>query len=81
MSEPPRDTAEAKARQRFIIMSAIRVFGIAQLLVGIALTRIEPYEPVIWGMGVALAVIGMLEFFFLPAIMAKRWKAGDRNKP
>lgn len=80
MSLSPRETAEKTARNRFIIMNVVRVFALAMLLVGVAITRFVPYLSVEWIVGAALAVMGLLEFFFLPAIIAKRWKAGDRAK-
>jgi uncharacterized membrane protein YhaH (DUF805 family) len=78
MNPSPREQAEARARQRFVVMTAARVFAVAQVMVGFALTRTAPDEAVIWGMGVFLAVVGLLEFFFVPALLAKRWKAADR---
>ena len=80
MSLSPRETAEKTARNRFIIMNVMRVFALAMLMVGVAITRFVPYLSVEWIVGAALAVMGLLEFFFLPAIIAKRWKAGDRAK-
>jgi hypothetical protein len=80
MSLSPREAAEKTARNRFIIMNVVRVFALAMLMVGVAITRFVPYLSVEWIVGAALAVMGLLEFFFLPAIIAKRWKAGDRAK-
>lgn len=80
MSLSPREAAEKTARNRFFIMNVVRVFALAMLMVGVAITRFVPYLSVEWIVGAALAVMGLLEFFFLPAIIAKRWKAGDRAK-
>lgn len=80
MSLSPRETAEKTARNRFMIMNVARIGGLAMLMVGVAITRFVPYSSVEWIVGAALAVMGLLEFFFLPAIIAKRWKAGDRAK-
>lgn len=80
MSLSPRETAEKAARTRFIIMNIIRVMAIAMLLVGIAITRFAPFKSLEWIFGAALAVMGMLEFFFLPAVIAKRFKALDRAR-
>lgn len=76
----PLEAAEKSARIRFIIMNIIRVMAIAMVLTGIALTRFSPYLSFVWIFGAALAVIGLIEFFFLPAIIAKRWKALDRAR-
>ena len=78
MSRSPREAAAAQARNRFVIMSAVRLFAVAQVMVGFALTRVLPDDAVIWGMGAALTVIGLFEFFFVPPLLAKRWKTADR---
>lgn len=80
MSLSPRETAEKVARTRFIIMNIIRVMAIAMLLVGIAITRFAPFKSVEWIFGAVLALMGVLEFFFLPAVIAKRFKALDRAR-
>lgn len=78
MSLSPREAAEKKARYRFFIMSFARVGGLALLLIGVAITRgAVPLSPQ-WIFGAVLAVLGLLEFFFLPPIIAKRWKAAER---
>ena len=80
MSLSPRETAEKAARTRFIVMNIIRVMDIAMLLVGIAITRFAPFKSVEWIFGAVLALMGVLEFFFLPAVIAKRFKALDRAR-
>jgi uncharacterized membrane protein YdfJ with MMPL/SSD domain len=80
MSPSPREAAEKAARTRFMIITIIRVMAVAMVLVGIAITRFSPFKSLEWMFGAALAVMGMLEFFFLPAITAKRFKALDRAR-
>lgn len=80
MSRSARDAAEAQARRRYIIMNAARIGGLGLLLLGVAITRNVLPVQLPWALGAALAVLGLLEFFFLPAIIAKRWKAGDRAR-
>ena len=80
MSPSPRETVEKTARTRFMIITIIRVMAVAMVLVGIAITRFSPFRSAEWIFGAALAVIGMLEFFVLPAITAKRFKAIDRAR-
>jgi hypothetical protein len=77
MTLPPHEPAEAEARQRYIILNAVRFSGIALVMLGLAIAR--GLLPVPWVAGAVLAVAGLLEFFFLPPIIAKRWKAGDRK--
>jgi uncharacterized membrane protein YhaH (DUF805 family) len=79
MSLSPRETAEKAARYRFIIMNVARISGLALVMFGIAMTRFSEHLSLQWIVGAALAVLGLLEFFFLPAIIAKRWKAADRK--
>ena len=78
MSQSPREIAEAQARQRYIIMNLARVGGIALVLLGLAMARYAaPLSPE-WIFGAALAVMGLIEFFFLPRMIVRRWKAGDQ---
>lgn len=77
-SRQDREADEARARNRFVMITAMRVFAVAQVMVGFAMISLFPDEAVIWGMGVFLAVVGTIEFFFLPPLLAKRWKAADR---
>jgi hypothetical protein len=77
MSRSPREAAEAQARNRYIILNAVRFSGLALLMFGIAATRnVLPFQ-LPWAVGAVLAVAGLLEFFFLPRFIARRWKAGD----
>jgi uncharacterized membrane protein YhaH (DUF805 family) len=80
MSLSPRETAEKAAHYRYFIMNFARVGGLALVLIGIVMTRSAPHLSLQWIFGAALAVIGLLEFFFLPAMIAKRWKALDRRE-
>lgn len=75
MSRPSREAAEALARQRYIILNALRFSGIALVMLGIAIARGLIDLP--WAAGAVIAVIGLLEFFFLPRFIARRWNAGD----
>jgi hypothetical protein len=75
MSRSDREIAEAKARQRFIILNALRFSGIALIMLGFAIVRRVIDLP--WAVGAVLAVVGLLEFFFLPRFVARAWNAGD----
>ncbi|NQZ48319.1 MAG: hypothetical protein HRT63_12450 [Erythrobacter sp.] len=68
---------EAIAKRRYLIMGFARIAGLAAVLLGIAIARSVVEAPYI--AGVALAIGGMLGFFFGPALLAKHWKAGDRG--
>jgi hypothetical protein len=77
MTTPDNATAaEERARLRYGIMNAARFGGIALVMLGIAIAR--EVVPLPYALGVALAVGGMLGFFFVPRSLARRWKAADR---
>lgn len=80
MTLSPPEATERQARQRYIVMNLARFGGIAILLFGVAITRNVLPVSLPWALGVTLAVIGLLEFFFLPPIIAKRWKAADDKR-
>ncbi|MFN3864793.1 MAG: hypothetical protein ACK4RT_10990 [Erythrobacter sp.] len=75
MSRSGREAAEARSRQRFIILNALRFGGIALIMAGFAIVRGVIALP--WAVGAVLAVVGLLEFFFLPRVVVQAWNAGD----
>ncbi len=79
MSRSPREVAEAQARNRFIAITAARFGGVAMVMFGFAIVRgiIDlPYLA-----GAAIAVLGVVEIFVLPFVMARAWKSGDEKRP
>lgn len=78
MSRSNREAATALERQRLIILSALRFSGIALVMLGFAIVRKVIDLP--WAVGAVLAVVGVLEFFFLPRFIARRWNAGDDQR-
>lgn len=80
MSRSAPEAAEAQARQRYIIMNVARIGGLALLLLGVAITRDVLPVQLPWALGAGLAVLGLVEFFFLPPMIAKRLKAKDRQR-
>ena len=67
---------EARARQRFMLLNIARLGGLALVLLGIAIANGAVPLPV--PVGWVMAAIGLAEFFFLPPMLAKRWRRGDR---
>jgi hypothetical protein len=55
------------AKQRFFLLSAIRLLSIAIIVVAMP-------RPA----GAAFAVFGLLEFVFLPLFLARKWKTPDK---
>ena len=67
---------EDLAKQRFFMLSAIRLVSIAMIVVGLlALSgKIAMPRPA----GAVFAVLGLLEFLFLPLWLARKWKTPDK---
>ena len=74
------DAEEARARNRYLLLNIARIGGIACAIAGIAGTRGVLPLPLPYWLSVALALGGILAFFFAPPLMVKRWKAGDAGK-
>jgi hypothetical protein len=71
MSLSPREQEDARDRQRFVIMNVARLGGLALVLLGIAITQGVFDLP--FALGAALAVIGVVDFFVLPVVLARAW--------
>lgn len=71
MSLPPREQEDARDRQRFIIMNVARLGGLALVLLGIAITQGVFDLP--FAVGAAIAVLGVVDFFVLPLVLARAW--------
>lgn len=67
---------ENQARRRYILLNAMRFGGLAIVLLGIAISLGKFDLPPEAGLVVSIA--GMLEFFFLPYYLARRWNSEDR---
>lgn len=72
-----RAADETRAERRFALMNLARLGGLGAVLLGIAIT--QALIPLPWVAGVALALAGLLEFFFGPPLLARRWKAQDHD--
>jgi hypothetical protein len=75
MTLSTREAAEAKARQRFFVLNAVRFGGLGMVMLGMAIAG--GLLPLPWQAGAALAVVGLVDFFFVPLFLARSWKAGD----
>jgi len=74
MTRSPREIEEARARNGFLLINAVRFSGIALVLIGFAIVRgvIDlPREA-----GALIAVLGFIAFFFLPRFVARAWNRG-----
>lgn len=67
---------ENLARRRFAVLNVIRLCGLALVMFGLAITQgvIDlPRE-----LGIALAIIGLFDFFFVPRLFARRWHKSEK---
>ncbi|AUX70598.1 hypothetical protein CHX26_14805 [Porphyrobacter sp. HT-58-2] len=78
MSKSPREIAETRARNRFIVITAVRFGGVAMVMLGFAIVRGLIDLPYLAGVG--LAVLGFVEFFVIPIVISRAWKAGDEKR-
>lgn len=71
MSEPD------PAKGRFVVMQLVRLSGVVLVLFGILLQarRIEALRDVPPAAGYILIVIGLVEVFALPLVLARRWRS------
>jgi len=63
---------EADARTRFLIIGAMRIAGVAMVLVGVLIVRgvIPGYA---WA-GVVIIVVGLVDTFVVPQMLARKWR-------
>ncbi|MEQ1494136.1 MAG: hypothetical protein ABL912_00055 [Novosphingobium sp.] len=64
---------EIKARQRFLILSLIRLSGAAFLTLGMLVVAGKVALP--QAAGFAFVTIGLVDFLVLPVFLARKWKS------
>ncbi|WP_305098149.1 hypothetical protein [Croceibacterium aestuarii] len=76
-SRPPRNRpTDDVARNRWMVMQAMRIMGFALVIVGLLLTR----DVMNWAgdanhiLGYALVLIGLADGFFVPIVLARKWR-------
>jgi len=72
----PAQDAEALAKKRFIALNLIRITGLVLVLLGIAIAQGVIDLPRM--VGIVLALFGLYDFFFMPRMLANRWKSPDQ---
>ena len=76
MTQPTRrEAADARARNRFVIMNVARFGGVAMVMLGMAI--IQRVIDLPFALGAVVAVIGMIDFFVVPLLLARGWKRQD----
>ncbi|MDE1467043.1 hypothetical protein [Aurantiacibacter sp. D1-12] len=71
-----RETAEAQAKQRFILINLMRLTGVAMVLAGLVIAN-GAFDLPMW-VGIILIVFGMIEALIMPTFMARMWSTNER---
>ena len=69
MNEPNPDPAQA----RFLVLTMVRLMAAVQVVLGVVIIGGKLGLPYI--VGAALVLTGVLEFFLVPRLLAKRWRS------
>lgn len=71
----PPGKEEALAKQRFLVISLLRIAGVAMVMLGLAITQgAVPWPPVA---GYIFVAIGMVDVFLMPAFLKRKWGSRD----
>lgn len=63
---------DALAKQRFAILSLMRLAGVGLVIMGLlVMEQIVPWPQII---GYPLIAIGLFDVFYMPALLARRWR-------
>lgn len=71
-----RAAAEALAKRRFTTINLVRLAGVAQVLLALAVFN-EALDWPQWA-AVLLLVNGMADTFLIPTLLARRWSTRER---
>lgn len=72
-----REDAEARAKSRFMLISAMRVAGVVMILAAIAVFNDALSLPD-WA-GYVLLVLGVFETFVTPTLLSRMWSTNERR--
>ncbi|MEP3050287.1 MAG: hypothetical protein ABJP48_11975 [Erythrobacter sp.] len=79
MTNEPQTGGEKLAIQRFALMNAARIGSLLVLLAGIAIAVGSLGDYPKW-LGIVMSVAGFIGFYFAPSMLARRWKAQERDQ-
>ena len=66
---------EELAKRRFMTLNAIRLGGLALVLIALAIH--QQAIPAPRELAYVLAAVGLAEFFILPNLIARKWRSPD----
>lgn len=69
MTDPKPDPAQA----RFMVLTMVRLMAAVQVVLGVVIIGGKLGLPYV--VGAALVLTGVLEFFLVPRLLARRWKS------
>ncbi|RIV87919.1 hypothetical protein [Aurantiacibacter zhengii] len=72
-----REDAEARAKSRFMLISAMRVAGVVMILAAIAVFNDVLSLPD-WA-GYVLLVLGVFETFVTPTLLSRMWSTNEKR--
>ena len=76
IDDPSRTTdrsGDDKAQGRFLVLQMLRLSGVALVVLGLLAVNGKLGLPVM--AGYLLIVVGVVDSFILPALLARRWKS------
>ncbi len=73
MASRPPDQPDDVARNRWMVINAVRVAGVAMVLVGILGARGVFEYPI--AAAYVLIVVGLFDIFAVPLILARKWRS------
>jgi hypothetical protein len=73
MASRPPDQPDDVARNRWLVINAVRLGGVAMVLVGILGLRGVFQYPAI--AGYLLVVVGLFDIFAVPLLLARKWRS------
>lgn len=69
-------------KKRFLIFSLARLFGLAMILLGVAVAYSDLLRDGGWPLvGLIIAAMGAIDALFSPRLLKKMWEEEDRQKP
>ena len=69
-------------KKRFMIFTLARLFGLAMILLGIAIAYTDLLREGGWPLvGVIVAIMGAIDALFSPRLLKKAWDEEDRRNP
>ena len=68
-------------KQRFLIFTLVRLFGLAMILLGVAVAYSDLLREGGWpAVGAILIIVGTIDAVFAPLLLRKLWKQQDRER-